>query len=577
MKRLSILLIVALLASMVSGCRYAIVEGDTVRALGLSAVAEGRDLFDVGTPDLSFLDDEPVNLTPSPSPTPKGYKPESTPEADPTATPKPTEPASTKMPKVKLTPDPEATPTPEAPDETIVPEVVEETISPEPVEETPAPIVEDMTPSPTKMPKMTVTPTPMPTPSPTEEVIIGLHSRDEEGENKVRKLQERLIELGYLDGEPDGLFGSRTLKALKAFQRDKELEETGVLDEATKDALYPRPETTTAPEDVLYAEGAVGSSIRVIHERLRLYGFSDRPVLAEYVEETADEIMAFQFYAVKYYGTEFDDPAEAVIHPHTPAISTAAISDEEGIPEMPVLAPEATLRPFHATDGVVTQNLYDYLVSNRFPVYRETVQRGDEGEEVERLQRRLKVLDYFYNDVTGTFDNLTDAALKGFQRENRLQETGIADPETQRVLYSTRGIAAPKADRPYYIKVSIDDQRVYVYRWLDGDYNMLIKSMICSTGLGSSTPKGVFISTGHRDSRWHYFIDFNCWAQYAFVITGNILFHSVLYSSKNEGSLRVSSVNNLGHKASHGCVRLRVEDARWIYEHCGKGQVIEVY
>ena len=122
MKRVSILLIVALLASMVSGCRYAIVEGDTVRALGLTAVAEGRDLFNMGTPDLSFLDDEPENLTPSPSPTPKGYKAEPTPKADAESTPDVTgSTTSTKMPKVRLTPDPEATPTPEAPDETIVP------------------------------------------------------------------------------------------------------------------------------------------------------------------------------------------------------------------------------------------------------------------------------------------------------------------------------------------------------------------------------------------------------------------------------------------------------------------------
>ena len=540
MKRLSVLLIIAILAGIAGGCRYAIVEGDPVRAMGLSAMAEGGDLFNVESPDVSFLDDEPVNMTPPP---PSG------------------------------SPSPTASPT-----------------------DTPA-----LTPDPTKMPKVKVTPSPTPTEAPYEEVIIGLHSRDEEGENKVRKAQERLQELGYLETEPDGVFGSRTLKALKRFQRDQGIEESGVLDAETRSALYPQPEVTTAPEDVLFAEGANGHDIRLIHNRLRLYGFSCRPASSQYVEETAEEIMDFQSYAVKYYGTEFDDPSyrealpredglvsTSIFMPEVTETPTASPTpsptpemsesvDVFGIPEMPVLEPEITLKPYHATDGVVSENLYYYLVSDRFPVYRETVQRGDVNDEVKRIQRRLRILDYYYNDITGEFDTFTDEALKGFQKVNGLQQTGIADPETQNLLFSDEARGAEQVEQPYYIKVSLDEQRVYVYRWVDGDYSQLIKTMICSSGLGGSTPRGIFVSPGHRDSRWHYFVEFNCWAQYAFVITGNILFHSVIYSDKSESSLRYSTLSNLGHKASHGCVRLRVEDARWIYEHCGAGQVIEVY
>lgn len=497
-------------------------------AMGLSALAEGSDLFEMIAPDLSFLDDEPEDLTPSPVPTvtPEGYVRGET-----------------------------------APDE--------ERKSP-----TPSPKPEG-TPAPTKMPKVRLTPEPTPTEAPYVETVVALHTRDGDGENKVRKMQQRLGELGYLESEPDGLFGSRTLKALKRFQRDTGLEETGVLDDDTKAALYPRPEVTTAPEDVLYTEGAKGHDIRVLHQRLRLYGFSDRPVLGQYVEDTTEEVMAFQSYAVKYYGTEFDDPEPSVVEAET--VQTLAIDDVFGIPTMPVLEPEATLRPYHATDGVVSENLYNYLMSDRFPVYRETVQLGDAGVEVERVQRRLRVLEYYYNNVTGEFDSMTEGSIKAFQEASGLQQTGIADQETQRLLFSTIAATAPPVEKPFYIKVSTGDQRVYVYRWVNGDYKLLIKSMICSTGVGSTTPTGVFVSTGHRDKRWHYFVEFHCWAQYAFVITGNILFHSVLYSSNSEDSLRTSSVSNLGHKASHGCVRLRVEDARWIYEHCGEGQVIEVY
>ena len=78
---------------------------------------------------------------------------------------------------------------------------------------------------------------------------------------------------------------------------------------------------------------------------------------------------------------------------------------------------------------------------------------------------------------------------------------------------------------------------------------------------------------GHPVNRWHHFEKFNCWAQYSFEVTGDIMFHSVIYSSDNENSLRSGSLYALGNPASHGCIRLTVEDARWLYEHCKRGTV----
>ena len=502
MKRLSIILIVALLAGMVGGCRFALIETDSVRVSTLVAHAEeeeeGLRLFEIETPDLSALDD-------------------------------------------------------------IEQAEIEKIDAYDATGEDGAEALE----------------------APDGEVLIGLHSRDAEGENKVRKLQERLVDLGYLSIEPDGVFGSRTLKALKRFQHDNNLKQTGVLDEATKEVLYPRPEVTTAPGDVKYSLGDSGADIRILQRKLRQYGFTTRVANGEFDEDTYDEVMAFQQYAVSHYGTEFDDPVEETVAQATPTPvmpqATPTPYAVEDIPEMPALAPEATLRPHHALDGVVSHNLYDYLTSDRFPVYYDTVARGNTGEEVMRLQRRLVTLDYFYEDPEGEYDEATQQAVESFQKRNGLQQTGIADQATQQALFSDTAVEAEQVEKPFYIKVSIDDQRVYVYRWADGGYNQLIKTMICSTGFGNSTPKGVFVSPGHRDARWHYFGEFHCWAQYAFIIKGSILFHSVIFSRKDEASLRQSTLRKLGHKASHGCVRLKVEDAKWIYDHCSAGQVIEVY
>lgn len=63
--------------------------------------------------------------------------------------------------------------------------------------------------------------------------------RGSKGED-VRKLQQRLIELGYALPRygADGDYGSETVTAVKAFQRDRGLQADGIAGEATLAALY---------------------------------------------------------------------------------------------------------------------------------------------------------------------------------------------------------------------------------------------------------------------------------------------------------------------------------------------------
>ena len=53
----------------------------------------------------------------------------------------------------------------------------------------------------------------------------------------VRQIQELLISGGYLDGAADGIFGAKTEAAVLAFQKDKGLDATGIVGEATYKAL----------------------------------------------------------------------------------------------------------------------------------------------------------------------------------------------------------------------------------------------------------------------------------------------------------------------------------------------------
>ena len=55
--------------------------------------------------------------------------------------------------------------------------------------------------------------------------------------DRVKTLQRALITLGYLTGTPDGIFGSKTRTAVKAFQRSKKLTADGVAGKKTLTAI----------------------------------------------------------------------------------------------------------------------------------------------------------------------------------------------------------------------------------------------------------------------------------------------------------------------------------------------------
>lgn len=128
----------------------------------------------------------------------------------------------------------------------------------------------------------------------------------------------------------------------------------------------------------------------------------------------------------------------------------------------------------------------------------------------------------------------------------------------------------------YYIKVNNEMNTVTVYIKDDnGEYTIPVKAMICSTG--EATPKNCKYTLGGL--RWHWRPLFgNVYGQYTTHINGNILFHSVPYvTNGDKSSLEYWEYDKLGTVASLGCIRLKVEDAKWIYENCLAHSVVEFY
>ena len=120
----------------------------------------------------------------------------------------------------------------------------------------------------------------------------------------------------------------------------------------------------------------------------------------------------------------------------------------------------------------------------------------------------------------------------------------------------------------YSIKINRATNVVTVYK---GD--KAVKAMACSTG-GSNTPLGEF-SAGQK-YRWQV-LDGPCYGQYCTRITGHVLFHSVWYYSYDLDSQSTVQYNKLGTTASHGCVRLTVADAKWIYDNISSGTKITIF
>ena len=52
-----------------------------------------------------------------------------------------------------------------------------------------------------------------------------------------------------------------------------------------------------------------------------------------------------------------------------------------------------------------------------------------------------------------------------------------------------------------------------------------------------------------------------------------VLFHSVTYTRDKKP---LGDEKNLGRKASHGCIRLTVDDAKWIYDNCPYGTTVVI-
>ena len=134
------------------------------------------------------------------------------------------------------------------------------------------------------------------------------------------------------------------------------------------------------------------------------------------------------------------------------------------------------------------------------------------------------------------------------------------------VLYAGEHFSS-KTD--FLLWVDLSRIRLYVLEYADEGWQLL-RSLPCTVGDASHpTPSGKFeigyksISIGKEDL-------YLC--RYALCFYGGYMFHSVLF---DWGGSEIID-GRMGMRASHGCVRLRFEDSKWLYETIPIGTTVYV-
>lgn len=440
------------------------------------------------------------------------------------------------------------------------------------------------------------------------QTVLDIGTRGEE----VKALQQALKTRGFLSGSADGIFGQQTADAIaeiKMYLQDLDVVQSYVDDfapqSAVSSALYgmlTEGEWETGGRTL--KPGESGTAVLVLQRRLRALQFPAETD-GTFGPQTEYGIELFRYFQAGGDGTQVDTALRRALFADN-ARPARYVPLQRGSSGTEVKNLQTRLRlagfltsgadgNYGANTADAVRRMQECMQQRGFPVeingeadpylqemfFEQFVlapmglKQGDTGPEVARMQRRLTLYGFEAGSGDGEYGTATADAVKRFQKRNGLTVDGIAGLATLSKLYSNDIKGALKG---YLVKISLKDQKVYAYGLDENyEYTRLVRTMTCSTGLADTpTPKGTFTNTG-PGLRWHYFKKYDCWAQYAYYIQGNIMFHSVLYSAKDESTLLWGSVYNLGKPASHGCVRLAVEDAKWIYNNCAAGTKIIVY
>ena len=236
---------------------------------------------------------------------------------------------------------------------------------------------------------------------------------------EVKKLQQRLKELGYYKYGIDSDYGYRTVEAVKAFQTKNGLTADGVAGSATLQKLNStsaiaanekteQEEEEEAEDDGTLKKGSSGTAVKAVQQRLKELGYYTNSIDGDYGNRTVTAVKAFQ----AKNGLTADGVCGA-----------------------------ATLKKLNSDDAVNAKGSTTVELSTS-----QTLQKGDSGAQVKALQTQLKKLGYYTTTIDSDYGYRTAEAVSAFQRANGLTVNGVANPATLRKLVSSSAVSKAEAD-----------------------------------------------------------------------------------------------------------------------------------
>lgn len=116
----------------------------------------------------------------------------------------------------------------------------------------------------------------------------------------------------------------------------------------------------------------------------------------------------------------------------------------------------------------------------------------------------------------------------------------------------------------YLVTVDLKSQNTYIYEGSKNKWNLL-KTFKCSTGIkNQETPEGIF--SIKEKGEWFFSQKYNQGGKYWVQFSGNYLFHSIPFDKDKKTIVDYT----LGTPSSHGCIRLSVDDSKWLYDNIPK-------
>ncbi|MBP5729407.1 MAG: peptidoglycan-binding protein [Clostridia bacterium] len=270
---------------------------------------------------------------------------------------------------------------------------------------------------------------------------------------EVRQLQQALIDLGFLKGTADGVYGNKTEIAVRAFQKNAGLSVDGLAGTQTFDLAISKAAASkgsTAQASVVQSaaspaqpyssttlyNGCRGEEVRQLQQALIELGFLKGSADGVYGNKTEEAVRAFQ----KSAGLTVDGLAGKQIR-ELAASKAAAVKGSV----TPAPAPQITPVPAQPSSPTIGTAAYHVpaagaLFGNNY----DTIRPGDTGDRVKILQQALIDTGFLKGRSDGVFGDNTQKAVIAFQTRWKLTPHGLAGKKTLQTLEkAVSGAAAP--------------------------------------------------------------------------------------------------------------------------------------